>query len=497
MNEFETNNHQYDEILGIILALSRETNYEKLLDIILTKMMEITNSDAGTLYIVQDSKLHFRIVKNMTVGINQSIKDTSMLPPIDLDSSNIENVSAYVALQQMIVIINDINTDPRFTFSGHKIYDRITGYDTKSMLVLPLSLYGDGKPELVGVLQLLNAKDKKTGEVVSYSDVDDSVLMAISNIGASVLSNFLHNQENDKLFNSLVDVTTQAIAERSAYSKSHTHNVSNYCKAFAVYLNNRFSLGERYYFTESEIEEIALSALLHDIGKIITPLDIMDKSDFLGPKIHDIRYRFAIKGLQLENSYLKGNITQEVFEEQKVVVKDMLALIEYVNSSSVPTTEEQLEKIRMLGFMTYTQDCGTVVPILKQEELDALSIRFGTLTDKERKIMQDHVMVTGRLLEKIAFPGRFKKAPRWAANHHEFLDGSGYPKGLTGDEIDIGSRILTIMDIFDALISNDRPYKKGIPVNEALKIICQMADNGKLDKELVLLFTDSNVWESI
>jgi len=486
-----------EELLDIILAFNRETKYDRLLNILLTKMMELTNSDAGTLYLAKDAALHFHIVKTKSLGIDKSASDVSNLPSIPLNVSFIDNVCAHVAIHRRILIIDDVYTDTRFNFSGPKNYDCYTGYRTKSMLVLPMVSVFDNVTETLGVIQLMNAADKNTGEVISYSNtVDESVLIAITNIAANILSNFLHIQEANSLFSSIVDVTTQAIGERSTNSKNHTQNVSNYCRAFAEYLSDRFSPGDEYYFDSTGIKAITVAALLHDIGKIVTPLEIMDKSDRLGSVIVELRHRFAIKGYQLEIALLEGKIAPSVYKIEKAGITGALGFIESINISRA-ITDDQLDEIRELGELTYVSPDGKTLPLLSEGEITALSIRAGTLTPKERGIMQEHVMVTSRLLEKIPFPERYRDAPIWARNHHEFLNGTGYPKGLTDKDIDIGSRILTIADIFDALVSHDRPYKTSIPVGRSLIILAEMAEEGKLDKELVQLFRESKVWEGI
>ena len=488
-------NYHFEEILSIILAFNTNADYDVLLGIILTKLMDITNSDGGTVYLVKDDQLHFRIVKNISLGINQSMKDVSTWPPISLDPSNKENASAYAALQKKMVIVNDVYTDSRFNFDGPKNYDKMSGYLTKSMLIMPLTTFSDTEPKLLGVLQLINAQSAETGEIMSYSDViDESILTAVSNIATAILSNYLHIQETNKMFNSLVDITMQAIAERSAYSKNHTQNVSLYCHKFAKFLNERFKPGDKYYFTESEIETLSLAALLHDMGKIITPLEVMDKADRLGQRIHDIRYRFVIKEQQVKIDYLEGKMSQVEYEELIEFLDHSLGLIESINNAG-SITDDQIAEVRAIALLTCNTGKGDPIQLLSSEDLDALCIRYGTLTQTERAIMQDHVVVTGRFLDKLAFPERNKNAAIWARNHHEFLNGTGYPNGLKDDELDKGSRILTIADIFDALVSKDRPYKKSIPVEKSLDILAEMSSEGKLDWELVKLFAESKAWE--
>ena len=124
-----------------------------------------------------------------------------------------------------------------------------------------------------------------------------------------------------------------------------------------------------------------------------------------------------------------------------------------------------------------------------------LSIPKGTLTNEERKIMESHVTVAKRMLEKIRFNSRYKDVPAWALSHHELLDGTGYPQGLKAGEITLEARILAVLDVYDALTASDRPYKKAMPPNAAFNILEKMAEEGKLDNLLVAAFKESRIWE--
>ena len=156
-----------------------------------------------------------------------------------------------------------------------------------------------------------------------------------------------------------------------------------------------------------------------------------------------------------------------------------------------------MEQIKEIKARTYLWQ-GKEHPWLTDEELALLSIRKGTLSDEERKIMENHVVVTRKLLSQIKFSKEFSNVQKWAAGHHELLNGSGYPNHLAGEDIPQEIRIITILDIFDALVADDRPYKPGMPVEKALAILDAMANKeGKLDPELTGLFVESRCWESI
>jgi len=489
--------YDFEKVFDVVLAFNSETRYDKLLDIILTKMMEITRSDAGTLYIVEDGKLCFRIIKNVSLGIFQS-EDEIYLPPIVLDSENIENISAYAALKNEIVMVDDVYTSDEFNFSGPKNYDKITGYRTTSMLALPLSVSRNRDQEVLGVIQLMNATDINTGKVVPYGDIfAPPVITALANLAANTLANLMHMRDIKMLFHSFVAVMTQAIDERSRYSSTHTHSVARYCRDFALYLKAHFPPGHPYYFDEDRVEKLTVAALLHDIGKIVTPVHIMDKSTRLGGGMHSVRDRFEIKRHQIEIDFLKGNIDKETRENEEQSLSDALELVEAVNPAGF-LPEDVFVKVKELANITYRNTLGEVVPLLSDSDMEAMLVRKGTLTDSERLEMQEHVVITGRLLDKMAFWKYYKQyedVPEMARNHHEFLDGSGYPRRLTAKDIHLETCIMTITDIFEAITAADRPYKRGVPVDKALSILWEMAEEGKLHKELVRLFADSKVWE--
>ena len=486
------------QIFDVVLAFNSELRYEEMLNLILTKMMEITCSDAGTLYILEDGKLHFRIIKNDTLGIHRKADETIDLPPIELDKNNIENVSAYTAINNEVVVIEDVYKESaRFNFSGPKNYDKITGYRTCSMLVLPLASYWNNNVEILGVIQLINATDPVTKKVGSYGNIfSPPVIPALANVAANTLANLMHIREIRLLFNSFVSAMVQAIDERSKYNSNHTKKVAALCTSFALYLNSRFPGGHLYHFDEVNLEELTMAAMLHDIGKILIPLSVMDKTDRLGERLPIIRSCFEIKYLQLENDFLKDHISYEVYLQESERFKEALKLVE----SSATTgfiTDKIASEIQQLSTLTYRSPSGNVVPILETSDIESLLIRKGTLTNSERQIMQEHASTTHRILQNIAFKKYYKNVGVWAGSHHEFLDGSGYPAGLKGNSIAPEICIITIMDIFEALTANDRPYKKAMTVDKAIEIISEMAEDGKLHQELVGLFKESKVWDEV
>jgi HD-GYP domain-containing protein (c-di-GMP phosphodiesterase class II) len=462
----------------------------------LSKMMEISGADAGTLYILEDDKLHFRIVRNITLNIFQSAYDEINLPPITLDPNNMENICAYCALNNEIVSIDDVYTSEKFNFSGPRNYDKLTGYRTCSMLALPLTTTDYGVTTIIGVMQLLNSTDAETGEVKPFDDIyDPPILPSLANIAANALASLLHAKEIKELFNSFVKVMTKAIDERSPYNVNHTNNIAGYAGRFARYLSERYPPEHSLYFTENRRDQLVMACLLHDIGKIITPLEIMDKPDRLGAQLKILKYKFEIKRLQIENAYLLGKMDGDGHNQRLKELADTWAFIESVNVSGF-LSDETVARIKALADITYVNEDNDVVPILTLYNLESLLIKKGTLTDYERDVIQEHASVTSRLLGQMNFNQYYKDVPRWAEGHHEFLDGTGYPQGLSDSQVTLEMCILTILDIYDALTASDRPYKRSMPPEKALDILSSMVGEGKLHGELVRLFAESKVWEA-
>jgi HD-GYP domain-containing protein (c-di-GMP phosphodiesterase class II) len=390
-------------------------------------------------------------------------------------------------------MVDDVYTSDLYNFNGPKEYDKLTGYRTRSMMVIPLTAISEEEEaDVLGVIQLMNAIDPKTNETKGYSDVSP-VIPALANIAANTLANLIHLGEIKMLFNAFATAMAHTIDERSSYNSNHTLSVVDLCVKFTEYLSVRFAEGHNLFFDEKRRDEVAMAAVLHDIGKIITPVSIMDKNDRLGERLEIVRHRFEVKKLQLENDMLREKITPAEFEKQTDELKAAKNLVE---EAVIPSrhTPERLVEIENLSRFTFTDFEGNTAKLLDEYDIEALSIKAGTLTDRERAIMQEHAVLTGRILENAAFSKYYKNVLSWARSHHEFMDGSGYPDALKGEQIPIEVRILTIVDIFEALTAKDRPYKKSISTDVALRILDDMAKHGKIDNEILALFKESRVW---
>lgn len=300
------------------------------------------------------------------------------------------------------------------------------------------------------------------------------------------------------LFWSFVKVISSAIDERTPYNLTHTRHMAEYGERFAEYINQKCrEVGKEEHFSPERKEEFLMAIWLHDIGKLVIPLRIMNKNARLTPEqSKEIAWRMEKIDFLAEIRELKGEITKKEREALQMEMKELFRIIGMVSPVGM-ITDEQVAEIKRFGRKTFVDRDGTSCSWLTKQEIEALTIRRGTFTEEERRIMENHVTITDRLMSKMAFPAELSHVREWAAAHHEFLDGSGYPKKLSGDQIPYEARMITILDIFDALTADDRPYKPGIPVEQALEILKDMAEKEKkLDPVLVGLYIEGRCWEN-
>ena len=472
--------------IGVLLSAERDLN--RLLERILECVMDLASCDAGTLYLLDGSSLRFRIMRNHTLKTYSGADGVEPdLPPVPLSR---ESVCALAVLDDKTIRIEDVKHCAEYDLTGPIRYDAMTGYNTVSMLVVPMR---NREGETIGVLQLINAMDEE-GNICAFSDDMTLVLESVASQAAITLQNVRYIAEIKELFQSFVRVMSSAVDERTPYNGSHTRHMAACGDRFIDYLN---SLESPPPFPPSRKEELLMSIWLHDVGKLVTPLEVMNKMARLLPEQYTaFTHRMEVIRLRAEIDCLAGRLTRE--ESQAVVSRSREAaeLVDAVNSAGF-VTDERLEAVGELRRRTYTGERGEVLPWLTEEEYAMLSIRKGTLSDGERQIMEEHVTVTDKLLSQIRFSSELSHVREWAAAHHELLNGSGYPRHWRGEEIPYEVRIITILDIFDALVADDRPYKPGMPVEKALSILEIMAEKeGKLDQALTRLFIESRCWES-
>jgi len=481
--------------IGIGLVAIKDWNL--LLKKIVQEAISITNADGGTLYLSKGSYLEHEIMQNKSLGIDKGANDEVIqFAPLSICMSNI---AAYSALKQEVINIENVYDSDLFDFSGPREFDHDTGYRTKSMLVFPLI---NRRSTVVGVLQLVNALDEHDN-VVPFDERIEHVVLSIASQAAIAIENMQYMQEVRNLFESFVKVIAKAIDERTPYNSQHSENLSVHIQSFARYLT---SCDKGPYkdksFSEEDLYELKTAAWLHDIGKIVVPIETLDKSSRLADKFTPLMSRYDLIIAKLHWHYYKDKAKKEPsitaseeanFHKNLAYVEATRTFITLVNDSSTYVDKAITEQLNNV----YQHKIeGIDEPFLTDDELEHLSIVRGTLTAKERKEIEGHVTSGARILSKMQFPDYLQHIYEWINHHHEYLDGSGYPNKLTEEHIPLESRMMTILDIYDALVERNRPYKKAIPKAKALEIIRNMAAENKLDTDLVNAFIDSRIWDS-
>ena len=298
------------------------------------------------------------------------------------------------------------------------------------------------------------------------------------------------SKAEDLLLISLVNALSSALDERTHFNVTHTQNMAFYANKFLDWLDET---KHPFAFDYERRKAFILSVWLHDVGKITIPTHIMMKPTRLGYLENYIIDRFRIISLLNKVAFVQGAISRETYEEREQELNDAKEFIKSVNRKEFLSSED-IEEIEKYSKRTYVNEKNQITTWFTDEELECLTIQRGTLNNIEREKMKSHVLMTDKILKNVAFPDRYKDIRRWVLGHHEFLDGSGYPNGLSGNDISDETRLLTIMDIFEALTAKDRPYKEPKTPGDAIGILQSMAQEGKIDAEILSLFYKSGVW---
>lgn len=473
-------------ILDMGSSLIKEKNWDRLLFLILQFSMEIANCDSGALFISREGHfyLKFRIILSKDILEERDERGSSQpFMPIEL-----ENVWGYGALKGRLVNIEDVYGENPFDFSDLKEFDKQNGYHTQSMLVVPME---DDRGEAIGVLQLANARDKN-GNTISFHSDEERILSCLASQAAASLANINYSRELGELLNSFVRVMSTAIDARTPYNANHTRNMAKYAERFLDFLD-REEKGP--WFSKGDKKQFIMSVWLHDIGKLVIPLSVMNKDSRLGrARLKEVEHRFAMMGVLNRLAYAEEKLSQAEFLEKESFRKDCLEFLKDCNHAGF-LPEPKLERLRELEHYTYTDENGEEKTWLTEEEMECLRIKKGTLTSQERKVMESHVVMTTKFLKEIHFTRDFQKVTDWTGAHHEFMNGKGYPGHLKGEQVEKEVRLLTILDIFESLTAMDRPYKQPMSVEKAFVILEEMVKAGQLDGGLLSLFKESRAWE--
>jgi HD-GYP domain-containing protein (c-di-GMP phosphodiesterase class II) len=340
--------------------------------------------------------------------------------------------------------------------------------------------------------------DVETNEIIPFSQDSQKIVEALTSQATIAMTNRLLIDHLESLFVSLINLINQAIDDKSPYTAGHCNRVPDLTLMLADALN-RCKIGPLSAFNISAADryELKIAGLLHDCGKITTPVHIVDKAT----KLEAIFDRINL--IELRSEIMLRDITllrvkQEISEKDAQTMRNQLIedsqFLCRCNTGVESMKDEDIARIHQIAERySWIDQSGIKHPYLNANEVENLTVRSGTLTPDERKIINRHIELTINMLEQLPWPTHLKNVPEYAGGHHERMDGKGYPKGLTREQMSIQARCMGIADIFEALTAKDRPYKKGKTLSESLHILGKMKLNGHVDPDLFDVF----IWEKV
>lgn len=502
---------QIEKLTSIGISLSKERNSLLLLEKILEGAKDITSADAGTLYLVRDNHLHFEIVQTESLGFKMggTSNNPISLPPIPLfdadGNPNIKNVSAYTAVTGQTTNIPDAYSVEGFNFQGTKAYDKENNYHSKSFLTVPMRNHED---EIIGVLQLINARDIESNELIGFSFRDQKLAESLSSQAAIALTNCHLIGSLKDLLEKFIEVIANAIDDKSPYTGGHCRRVPEIASMIAEAINQsthpKFA---HVQFSEQDMYELHIAALLHDCGKITTPVHVVDKAtklETIHDRIHLVKERIETLKKTAEIRYLKTQLdapgekmisaAEKIYKSYIAQLDEDFAFIVQANKGSEFMGEDAQNTLQRIAEYSWLDSHGERKKLLDDDELQNLSIAKGTLNNEERKVVNHHITMTQTMLKALPFPRNLRNVPEIAGNHHERMDGKGYPNGIKGEELSIQARLMCIADVFEALTAADRPYKKAMNLSTALTILGKMKLDSHIDGDLFDLFISEKIY---
>ncbi|WP_343585872.1 HD domain-containing phosphohydrolase [Herbaspirillum sp.] len=520
MDKHQDISYRLDQLTELSVALSNNRDLPLLLERILLTAMDITQADGGTLYRIDENgdSLQFYISVNGSLKMHQggSSGQAISIPNIQLKlpdgAPNLAAVAAYAANTRKSVNIPDVyqaQAEAGFNFNGMRMFDEKYGYRSQSILTVPMQDHGG---ELLGVLQLINATDREQGRTVPFSETDQHFIEALASQAAIAMTNqqLIHRLEN--LFESFIKLINIGIGEKSPHTGRHCEHVPELAMmiAEAAHATTEGPLAD-FRMTEADRRELWVAGLLHDCGKISTPTHIVEKStkmETIFDRIHLVDTRFEVLKRDAEIRVLQEKLAlgaaltadkaaalDAALQAELASLDDERAFLRKSNVGTEGMKPEDQQRVLDIAERRWRGPDGQVRKLLDDEEAANLRIRAGTLNDAERQIINNHIVITIKMLESLPWPKQLRNVTEYAGGHHERMDGKGYPKGLTRDQMSVPARIMAVADIFEAVTAADRPYKRGNTLNEAVEILAGFRARDHIDPDLFDIFIRSKVYQ--
>jgi len=499
------------------LALSTEDDINVIFELIMDEAKNITNADGRTLYMISDDGKTMKFEIMATESMNFSQGGTTgveiTIPPMQLfnedGTPNHSSIVAYSANTGKIVNIKDAYKEKGFDFTGAKNFDKNTGYRTQSVLSVPLKNHEN---DIVGVMQLINAKDPKSNKTISFSDDMQNQVESLASQGAVALTNKRLVAELKNLFESFIQLIATAIDKKSPYTGGHCERVPEITMLLADAVE-KTKVGKYADFSMNEDEryELYIAGWLHDCGKVATPPHVVDKGmklETITDRIEVMDTRFEVLKRDAEILMLEkqielmgkgtpnGKIKRLVSElDDKITqLSSDQIFIQKTNRGGEFMEEEDQQRVSNIGNYKWKLE-GEEINLFDEKDVRNLQIPKGTLLPEEREIINDHIVITIDMLEKLPYPKKLRNVPEFAGGHHEKLDGTGYPKGLKDEEMSVQAKMMAIADIYEALTAADRPYKDGKKLSQAMRIMGFMKKDYEIDQDLFEIFVKEGVYK--
>lgn len=519
IRELQIKSRELKELSGISSLLMMEKDLGKLLNQILLKSREITQSDAGSLYLVEENETGDKLLR-----FKWTQNDSIQLPWQEFTFPlSTKSIAGYVALTgQMLNIEDAYFIPPDREYSLNRSFDEKTGYRTKSILIVPLKNHKD---EIIGVLQLINrkrsfetklaSKEIIEEQIVSFDKRCEELINAFAGQAAvSIENNFLY-QSIEHLFEGFVKAAVTAIESRDPTTSGHSNRVALLTSGLAELVDRCDKPKFRdTKFTREHMKEIRYASLLHDFGKVGVREQVLLKAKKLYPyHLHEIldRFRYIRRSMEFDSAQKKieclirnGNQDYRAkllpFEEElERQLNDLDIFVRAILEANEPTVLESdtLQKIEPLLGKMYKDVSGEEISYLAPAEFTVLSIKKGSLNTEERLEIESHVTHTFKFLRLVPWTKDITNIPIIAYAHHEKLNGEGYPGKLNRYQIPLQSKMMTISDIFDALTASDRPYKRAVPTEKALNILKFEVKDDHVDQDLLDIFIEGKVFDRV
>jgi HD-GYP domain-containing protein (c-di-GMP phosphodiesterase class II) len=506
-----------EQLNQIGAALSRERDTTRLLESILVAAKTITHADGGTLYRMSEDGRILRFEILLTDSLNLAMGGTAggkfSLPNLAMfdkqGQPNESLVATYAAIHKQTVNIADVYNEDSFDFSGTRGFDQRTGFRSCSFLTVPMKNH-DG--EVIGVLQLINARSNGTGEVVAFSAADQSLAESLASQATIALSNRALITQLEELFESFINMINLAIDEKSPHTGAHCQRVPvlTMMLAEAAHQAKHGPLAD-FSMNERDRYELKIAGLLHDCGKVTTPVHIVDKASKLQTlfdRIHLVDTRFEVLKRDEEIQTLRRQLTlrpvQDLQAENALhaqsqhcigILNEERNFLRTANRGVEAMKVSDMQRVRDISESHRWRNVeGVESEFLTADEIENLTIRSGTLNQGERDTINHHIVSTITMLEQLPWPRHLRRVPEFAGGHHERMDGKGYPKGLSREQMSVQARVMGIADIFEALTASDRPYKTGMRLSQAMAIMHKFKCNGHIDPDLFDIFVEQEIF---